>query len=74
MTQEQANKIFETELGQQLDVIYVTSDDEAFIRREEAVWYCHDILEEGDDVTKHNITEWYREYQENDDSIAIAPI
>jgi len=34
MTQEKANKIFATELGQQLDVIYVTSDDQAFIRYE----------------------------------------
>jgi len=74
MTQEKANKIFETELGQQLSVIYVTSDDRAFFRREDAECWCHDVLEEDDDVTKHNITEWYREYQENDDSIAIAPI
>jgi len=62
MTQENANKIFDTELGQQLDVIYVTSDDTPFIRYEEAQNYCHDILEEGDDPTKYNITEWYPEY------------
>lgn len=37
MTQEKANKIFATELGQQLNVIYVTSDDQAFIRYEDAV-------------------------------------
>lgn len=37
MTQEKANKIFATDLGRQLDVIYVTSDDKPFIRYEEAV-------------------------------------
>ena len=62
MTQEKANKIFATELGQQLNEIFVTSDDIPFIRREEAENYCHDILEEGDDVTKYNITVWYPEY------------
>ncbi len=61
MTQEKANKIFATDLGQQLSVIYVTSDDQPFIRREEAVNYCHDILEEGDDIKKYSITEWYPE-------------
>lgn len=62
MTQEKTNKIFATELGQQLNEIFVTSDDTLFIRREEAENYCHDILEEGDDVTKYNITVWYSEY------------
>jgi len=42
MTQEEANKIFATELGQQLDVIYVTSDDIPFIRYEEAVLHTND--------------------------------
>lgn len=59
MTQEKANKIFETELGLQLNEIFVTSDDRTFIRREEAENYCHDILEEGDDVKKYSITVWY---------------
>lgn len=62
MTQEKINKIFETELGQQLNEIFVTSDDNCFIRREEAENYCHNILEEGDDITKFNITVWYPEY------------
>jgi hypothetical protein len=61
MTQEKANRIFETDLGRQLSVIYVTPDDMPFIRREEAVNYCHDILEHGDDITKYEITEWYPE-------------
>jgi predicted peroxiredoxin len=62
MTQEKANKIFETELGQQLNEIFVTSDGTTFVRRGEAESYCHDILEEGDDATKYNITVWYSEY------------
>ncbi len=36
MTQEKANKIFDTDLGQQLLSIYCTSDDRVFIRYEEA--------------------------------------
>lgn len=59
MTQEKADKIFTTELGQQLNVIYVTSDDTPFIRMSEAEDYCHDILEEGEDATKYSINEWY---------------
>ena len=50
MTQERANKIFETELGQQLLSIYVTSDDRVFIRYEEAQLNTHG-----------KITEWYPE-------------
>ena len=56
MTQEKANKIFETELGQQLDVIYVTSDDKPFIRFEEAVIHAGKLL--NNDVS---ISEFYKE-------------
>ena len=59
MTQEKVNKIFSTELGQQLNEIFVTSDDTPFIRREEAENYCHDILEEGNNPTKYNIITWH---------------
>ena len=59
MTQEEVNKIFETELGQQLNEIFVTFDDKPFIRRGEAENYCHDILEEGDNPSNFNITTWY---------------
>jgi hypothetical protein len=61
MTQEQVNKIFDTDLGQQLNEIYVTSDDRVFIRLSEAQNYCHDILEEGDDISKYNIVTFYPE-------------
>lgn len=44
MTQEQADKIFETDLGQQLDIIYVTSDDQPFIRYEEALKHALEDL------------------------------
>jgi hypothetical protein len=56
MTQEQANKIFETDLGQQLDVIYVTSDDAIFIRHWEAVQHKH-----SKDLKDQTITEFYPE-------------
>ena len=61
MTQEKANEIFKSDLGRQLYEIYVTSDDYSFIRLFEAQNHCHDILEEGDDMTKYNITIWYPE-------------
>jgi len=62
MTQEKANKIFETELGQQLSVIYVTSDDQAFIRREEALLHTNELLNaDPENFVDTTITEWYPE-------------
>jgi len=62
MTQEKANKIFETELGLQLDVIYSTFDDKLFIRPEEAWNYLKGLISSN---SKNNIdttiAEWYRE-------------
>lgn len=62
MTQEKANKIFETELGLQLDVIYSTFDDKLFIRPEEALNHLKGLISSN---SKNNIdttiTEWYRE-------------
>lgn len=60
MTQEKANKIFETELGHQLNVIYGTSDDQSFIRYEEALFHVGEMKKINinfDDL----ITEWYPE-------------
>jgi hypothetical protein len=63
MTQGKANKIFETELGQQLDVIYVTPDDQTFIRHEEAVSHIKEMLNnDPEKVFKSAITEWYPEF------------
>jgi len=60
MTQEKANKIFETELGQQLNVIYVTSDDRAFIRYEEAFEHSNGELDTNTNtLSDKTITEWY---------------
>ena len=62
MTQEKANKIFSTDLGQQLNVIYVTSDDKPFIRYEEAVFYTNELLNaEPENFVDTSITEWYPE-------------
>lgn len=62
MTQEQANKIFDTDLGQQLDVIYVTSDDRVFIREEEAVKHVRGQLDENSKPLENKtITEFYPE-------------
>lgn len=62
MTQEKANKIFATELGQQLDVIYVTSDDQVFIRYEDAVLHTNELLNaDPENFVDTSITEWYPE-------------
>lgn len=62
MTQEKANKIFATELGQQLNVIYVISDDQAFIRYEDAVLHTNDLLNaDPENFVDTSITEWYPE-------------
>jgi hypothetical protein len=60
MTQEKANKIFKTELGQQLNVIYVTSDDRIFIRYEEAAFHANELLNANpENFVDTSITEWY---------------
>ena len=62
MTQEKANKIFATELGQQLNVIYVTSDDQPFSRHEEAVLHTNELLNaDPENFVDTTITEWYPE-------------
>jgi hypothetical protein len=57
MTQEKANKIFQTEIGQQLDMVYVTSDDMPFIRYSEAVNHSKKLSD-------NSITEWWPEDKE----------
>ncbi len=62
MTQEKANKIFETELGQQLNVIYATSDDKPFIRYSEAAQHAKEGLDRyGNPLLDKSVTEWYPE-------------
>jgi hypothetical protein len=58
MTQEKINEVFKTELSEQLNEIFVTSDDECFIRRSEAEEYSHNVLKED----SSNINVWYPEY------------
>lgn len=57
MTQELINKYFKSELGQQLEEIWVTEDDQPFIRYKEAVDYSK---ENGFDVGE--ITLWHKEH------------
>ena len=62
MTQEIANKIFQTEMGIQLEVIYVTSDDQFFVRYEEALLHTNDMLNgDPENFVDTTITEWYNE-------------
>jgi hypothetical protein len=60
MTQEIANEIFQTDIGIQLDVIYVTSDDKVFIRKNEAILHTNDMLNgDPENFVDTTITEWY---------------
>jgi hypothetical protein len=62
MTQEIANKIFKTDIGIQLDVIYVTSDEKVFIRKYEALLHTNDMLNgDPENFVDTSITEWYNE-------------
>jgi hypothetical protein len=62
MNQEKANEIFKTEIGIQLEVIYVTSDDKVFIRRNEALLHTNDMLNgDPENFIDTTITEWYNE-------------
>jgi len=64
MTQEEADKIFETDLGRQLEVIYVTSDDRVFIRYEEAVLHTNDMMNaDPENFVDTSITAWYSSYE-----------
>lgn len=63
MTQERANKFFDTELGQQLDVLYSTSDGRVFIRKEEAYMHSKGSLDEGTEpLADKTIAEWFPKY------------
>ena len=62
MTQEKANEIFNTDLGRQLNEIYVTSDDRAFVRNEEAVKHVNGELDPNTQpLEDKTITIWYPE-------------
>ena len=61
MTQEKANRIFDSDLGQQLLSFYSTSDDRVFIRYEEAVQHTNDMRNAVGDqqYVDTTITEWF---------------
>lgn len=63
MTQEKANEIFETELGRQLLSFYAASDDQVFIRYNEAVAHTNDMINAvgGQEFVDTTITEWFPE-------------
>lgn len=63
MTQELANKIFQSELGQQCIEIFVTSDDQVFIRHEEALLHTKgELIPNSSLLEDVTITTWYEEY------------
>lgn len=59
MTQERINKYFLTDFGEQLDVLYTTSDDCVFIRYEEALEHIEYMKNEETPLINDYITEWY---------------
>ena len=62
MTREKANKIFDSSLGQQLDEIFVTSDDRVFIRHEESLKHTKGELDSNTfPLIDQTITTWYPE-------------
>lgn len=61
MTQKKANKIFDTELGQQLLSIYVTSDDEPHTRYKEAMVHANYMIDVKGFDFDDTITEWFPE-------------
>jgi hypothetical protein len=62
MTQERANEIFNTDLGRQLNVIYVTSDGKVFIRHEEAAIHTNYMLNAyPESFVDTTITKWYED-------------
>ena len=61
MTQQRANEIFETSLGEQSPSIFCTSDDAVFLRRREAVAHAAEVFIETLGEFDTSITEWYPE-------------
>ena len=63
MEQHRMNDHFNTELGQQLSVLYTTSDDRVFIRYTEAHLHRLGSLDANTVPLKdQTITEWYPEH------------
>lgn len=61
MTQEEINKVFETSLGEQVDVLYTTSDDRVFIRKSEAMAHTNFMLNANpQSYVDTGIVDWYR--------------
>ncbi len=65
MTQEEANKVFASGFGSQLNSIYVTSDDHCFIRYEEAVRHTQGELDPDypEPLSDKTINEFFKQYE-----------
>lgn len=57
MTQHEANKIFQSDLGRQLTSFFSTSDDCVFVRYKEALDHAYN-----DKLPDKEIIEWFEEY------------
>ncbi len=63
MTQKDANKILDSDLGRQLQSFYSTSDGMIFIRYNDAALHTTDMINAvgGQEFVDTTITEWFRE-------------
>lgn len=63
MTQTIINRYFQGDLGQQVDVLYSTSDNRVFIRHEEAVRHTNGELDPNTaPLEDKTIETWYNPY------------
>lgn len=59
---DKINKIFNSELGQQVEVLYSTSDERVFLRHSEARLHTEGLLDENTKpLDDKEIKHWYRE-------------
>ena len=59
MTREEVDKIFNGDLGQQVDVLFSTSDNRCFIRKEEAIKHTEGTLDDTEPLEDKSIADWY---------------
>jgi peptide deformylase len=75
MNQEKANNIFEGDMGQQLDVIYSTSDGRVFIRYEEAEKHANgELSPDSEPLEDKTISDWYPEEIERIENMGFEVI
>lgn len=65
MTQEEADEIFKSDLGQKLKTLFVTADDQTFVKYRDAMQYTFDEVK---NLNNSVITEWHPNQTCNENS------